>query len=55
MRDRAQSSNIAQIVDEAINRHGKSNDALIPILLDINHIFGFIPMQKPHGNLQETE
>lgn len=32
-------------VDAAINRHGTSADALIPILLEVNQIYGHVPAQ----------
>ncbi len=37
--------NINQILDLAVEKHGAGYDALIPVLLDINHQIGYIPMQ----------
>ena len=37
---------IQQIVVNAIEHHGDASDALIPILLEINHNFGYIPLQS---------
>jgi NADH-quinone oxidoreductase subunit E len=36
-------SDIAVVVQTAIEKHGKKRDALIPILSDINHAFGYVP------------
>lgn len=36
-------SDIAGVVQAAIDKHGKKRDALIPILSDINHAFGYVP------------
>lgn len=36
-------SDIAVVVQAAIDKHGKKRDALIPILSDINHAFGYVP------------
>ena len=35
--------NLADIVEAAVNRHGPHADAFIPILLEINHEYGYIP------------
>jgi NADH:ubiquinone oxidoreductase subunit E len=34
---------IVSVVQAAIDKHGKKHDALIPILSEINHIFGYVP------------
>jgi NADH-quinone oxidoreductase subunit E len=34
---------VAVVVQAAIDKHGKKRDALIPILSDINHAFGYVP------------
>jgi NADH:ubiquinone oxidoreductase subunit E len=34
---------VAAVVQAAIDKHGKKRDALIPILSDINHVFGYVP------------
>jgi NADH:ubiquinone oxidoreductase subunit E len=36
-------SDIAVVVQAAIDKHGKKRDALIPILSEINHVFGYVP------------
>jgi NADH-quinone oxidoreductase subunit E len=36
-------SDVAAVVQTAIEKHGKKRDALIPILSEINHTFGYIP------------
>ncbi len=36
-------TDIAVVVQAAIEKHGKKRDALIPILSDINHAFGYVP------------
>jgi len=36
-------SDVAAVVQAAIEKHGKKRDALIPILSDINHTFGYVP------------
>jgi NADH-quinone oxidoreductase subunit E len=34
---------VAAIVQAAIEKHGSNHDALIPILSEINHVFGHVP------------
>lgn len=34
---------ITAVVQAAIGKHGKKRDALIPILSEINHAFGYVP------------
>jgi NADH-quinone oxidoreductase subunit E len=34
---------VAVVVQAAIDKHGKKRDALIPILSEINHAFGYVP------------
>jgi NADH-quinone oxidoreductase subunit E len=36
---------IQEIVQQAIEKHGKTPDALIPILSEINHELGYIPAE----------
>jgi NADH:ubiquinone oxidoreductase subunit E len=36
-------SEVAVVVQSAIDKHGKKRDALIPILSEINHVFGYVP------------
>jgi NADH:ubiquinone oxidoreductase subunit E len=36
---------LTQIVQTAVERHGAQPDAFIPILLEINHEYGYIPAQ----------
>ena len=38
-------SDIKEIVRQAIEKHGKTLDALIPILSEINHVLGYIPAE----------
>jgi len=35
----------APVVDRAVEKHGAHYDAMIPILLEINHELGYIPVQ----------
>jgi NADH:ubiquinone oxidoreductase subunit E len=37
--------NLAGIVEAAVQQHGAQADAFIPILLEINHEYGYIPGQ----------
>lgn len=46
MAEPIQKSNIEEIVDKAISHHGVSDDALIPILLEINHALRYIPLES---------
>ncbi len=39
----AEEKNLAGIVETAVRKHGAQADAFIPILLDINHNYGYIP------------
>jgi NADH-quinone oxidoreductase subunit E len=34
---------VAAVVKSAIEKHGKKHDGLIPILSEINHVFGYVP------------
>lgn len=36
---------IKEVVQEAIEKHGRGRDALIPILSEINHTLGYIPAE----------
>ena len=36
-------SEVAAVVQAAIEKHGKKCDAFIPILSEINHVFGHVP------------
>ncbi len=38
-------NNYREVVEYAIKKHGGSYDALIPILLDVNKAYGYIPVQ----------
>lgn len=38
-------SEVKAIVQQAIEKHGKTPDALIPILSEINHSLGYIPAE----------
>lgn len=40
-----ENKNLAQIVDAAVEKHGARPDAFIPILLEINHDYGYIPTE----------
>ena len=39
----AEEKDLAAIVESAVEKHGAQADAFIPILLEINHEFGYIP------------
>lgn len=41
----AQEVSLAAIVEAAVQKHGAHADAFIPILLEINHEFGYIPAE----------
>ena len=34
---------VSAVVQSAIEKHGKKHDGLIPILSEINHVFGYVP------------
>jgi NADH-quinone oxidoreductase subunit E len=36
-------TDVVAVVQAAIEKHGKKRDALIPILSEINHAFGYVP------------
>lgn len=36
-------SDVAAVVQAAIEKHGRKRDAFIPILSDINHVLGYVP------------
>ena len=36
-------SDVTAVIQAAIDKHGKKRDALIPILSEINHVFGYVP------------
>ena len=38
-----QEIDIAELVNEAIEKHGAARDAVVPILSEINHMLGYIP------------
>jgi NADH:ubiquinone oxidoreductase subunit E len=40
-----ENKNLAQIVEAAVEKHGARPDAFIPILLEINHDYGYIPAE----------
>ena len=39
----AEEKDLVAIVEAAVNKHGAQADAFIPILLEINHEYGYIP------------
>lgn len=41
--EKTEEKNLAAIVETAVNKHGAQADAFIPILLEINHEYGYIP------------
>jgi NADH-quinone oxidoreductase subunit E len=41
-------SDVAAVVQAAIERHGKKHDGLIPILSEINHVFGYVSGEAFH-------
>jgi NADH-quinone oxidoreductase subunit E len=41
----AEEKNLTAIVQAAVEKHGAHADAFIPILLEINHEFGYIPAE----------
>ena len=49
---------VSVVVKEAIETHGATRDALIPILSEINHVLGYIPaeaFQEVRRQLQSPE
>ncbi len=38
-------SNIVRVVQKAAEEHGRSREALVPILSEVNRVFGFIPTE----------
>jgi len=40
-----QEKNLSAIVEAAVEKHGTHADAYIPILLEINHAYGYIPAE----------
>ncbi len=36
-------SDVAAVIQAAIEKHGRNQDAFIPILSEINHVFGHVP------------
>lgn len=36
---------IARVVEEAIKEHGDTKEAIVPILSEVNKVFGFIPVE----------
>jgi NADH:ubiquinone oxidoreductase subunit E len=44
---------ITAVVQAAIEKHGKNYDALIPILSEINHVYGYIPGKAFHEVRQQ--
>ena len=40
-----QEKNLTAIVEAAVDKHGTQADAFIPILLEINHNYGYIPAE----------
>jgi NADH:ubiquinone oxidoreductase subunit E len=41
----AKDRNVSEVVQAAIQRHGAHNEALIPILSEVNNAFGYIPKE----------
>jgi NADH:ubiquinone oxidoreductase subunit E len=41
----AEEKDLNAIVETAVNKHGAQADAFVPILLEINHEYGYIPGQ----------
>jgi NADH:ubiquinone oxidoreductase subunit E len=39
---------VAAVVQAAIEKHGKKHDGLIPILSEVNHVFGYVPAEAIH-------
>ena len=49
---------VSRIVKEAIEKHGSTKDALIPVLSEINHALGYIPaeaFEQVHKQFQTTK
>ncbi len=40
-----QEQDIDRVVREAVERHGATREALVPILSEVNHAFGYIPRE----------
>jgi NADH-quinone oxidoreductase subunit E len=38
-------SDILRVVEQAVDEHGSTREALVPILSDVNRVFGFIPVE----------
>lgn len=36
---------VVSVVQAAIEKHGKNRDAMIPVLSEINHVFGYVPRE----------
>ena len=36
---------VVAVVQAAIEKHGKKHDGLIPILSEVNHVFGYVPAE----------
>jgi len=45
MSNNIQNNGYKDVVSAAVERHGTSADALIPILLEVNQVYGYIPVQ----------
>ena len=37
--------NVASVVQAAIEKHGRDRDAMIPVLSEINRVFGYVPRE----------
>jgi NADH-quinone oxidoreductase subunit E len=54
----AKERDVSMIVSEAIEKHGATRDALIPLLSEINHELGYIPaeaFQEVQKQLQDQQ
>lgn len=38
-------SALVQVIEQAIQTHGDHRDAVVPVLSEVNHAFGFIPVE----------
>ena len=41
-------SDVTAVVHAAIEKHGNKRDAFIPILSEVNHVFGYVPGEAFH-------
>jgi NADH:ubiquinone oxidoreductase subunit E len=45
MSEQQKTSNLSEIIDQAILKHGASGEALIPVLSEVNQVYGYIPRE----------